>query len=269
MADRVVDDVWWLHGTRGSNVFLIDTKANLLLVDSGFPGCERAILEEVASVLPGRSPDHILLTHAHRDHSGSARELQQLTGATLVAGAADTREARPDRWVISERRGPHQLVTRAARLVTKRPVGLHGAEVTGRLEGEEEVVPGITAVPVPGHTAGSYCFVWDEREIAFVGDLVIAHPDTLVRPMALTNSDDHQYLESLAAFAARSPLSGCPGHGAPVLRTFAEELQELAGYPRRHFLSPSLLRDRATRFLGFSQRLTRRRTQGEREQQEQ
>lgn len=260
MADRVVEGVWWLHGTRGSNVFLLDTGANLLVVDTGFSGCERAILEEIASVVPGRSPDHILLTHAHRDHSGSARELQELTGGAVVAGAADTREARPGRWVISERPGPHRLLTRAARTLARRPVGLHGVEVTLRLDEEQEVVPGIVAVPVPGHTAGSYCFVWEEREIAFVGDLVIAHPDTLVRPMTLTNSDDHQYLDSLAAFAARAPASGCPGHGAPVLRTFGEEIRELAGYPRRHFLSPSLLRDRLGRFLGFSRRLARRRS---------
>ena len=240
-------------------MFLVDTGAQLVLVDTGFPGSAQAILEEIDEVLPDRRLDLILLTHAHRDHSGSARELRRATGAKVVAGAADTREARPGRWVTSERRRPRRLVTKTARMLMRKPVGIHRSEVDERLEGEVEVAPGIVAVPTPGHSPGSYCFVLESQQIAFVGDLIIEHSDRLVRPMALANSDDRQFLESLTAFSKIAPSSGCPGHGKPVFETFGDELRELAELPRRSLLSPRLLRDRAARLSGFSRRVATRR----------
>ncbi len=38
MADEVAPGVWWLAGTRGSNVFAIELPGQLAIVDSGFSG---------------------------------------------------------------------------------------------------------------------------------------------------------------------------------------------------------------------------------------
>src|SRR5918998_973514 len=66
---------WQLYAWRdGDSVTLIDT---------GSPGSGADVL----SALP--SLDRIVLTHGHVDHTGSAAELQDATGAPVLAGAGD------------------------------------------------------------------------------------------------------------------------------------------------------------------------------------
>jgi len=259
VADRIAEGVWWLHGTRGSNVYAIEAGGELALVDTGFRDSLVPILAELESIAPGRRLHRILLTHAHRDHSGAAAALRSETGARVVAGIGDTHLDRSGFRVLASGPSRHRIVSRLARALARRPVIVAGIEVDEALEGDGEVIPGLRAVHVPGHTAGSYCFVLDDRGIAFVGDLVISHPARLARPMAMTNADDRQYLESLAAFAATAPPSGCPGHGNPVIGTFAEAIRETASHPRRHILAPSLLFERARMLARFTGRVARRR----------
>jgi glyoxylase-like metal-dependent hydrolase (beta-lactamase superfamily II) len=53
------------------------------LIDTGAAGSGA----EIVSALPG--VDRIVLTHDHVDHSGSAAELHDATGAPVLAGAGD------------------------------------------------------------------------------------------------------------------------------------------------------------------------------------
>ncbi|WBL36296.1 hypothetical protein O0235_01540 [Tepidiforma flava] len=99
------------------------------------------------------------------------------------------------------------------------------------VERETGVLPGVRAVPVPGHTPGSLCFVADHLEAAFVGDLVISHGGELTRSLRWANHDDARYLQSIADFAAIAPPAGFPGHGAPVLEGFDAALRALAALP--------------------------------------
>src|SRR5690606_2965836 len=106
------------------------------------------------------------------------------------------------------------------------------------LTGEVTVAPGILAVPTPGHTPGSYCYLDEQRGVAFVGDLVISHRDALTRPMPVANADDSLYLASLHSFAQRARQVGCAGHGHPVTEGFGVQLRQLAVMPRRSMLAP-------------------------------
>ena len=69
----------------GTNTFLLG-RASIAVIDPGpdLPAHRAAIL---AAAGPGRI-SHILVTHAHLDHSGGARALAQATGAYLVWVAA-------------------------------------------------------------------------------------------------------------------------------------------------------------------------------------
>jgi glyoxylase-like metal-dependent hydrolase (beta-lactamase superfamily II) len=113
-------------------------------------------------------------------------------------------------------------------------------------------------VPTPGHTPGSYCYVDVRRGIAFVGDLVISHGDSLARPLKASNADDEAYLGSVARFAERAPEIGCAGHGPPVLAGFGEQLRELAALPRRGGFSPRVVLDRMRRLQAFRKGMSRR-----------
>src|SRR5262249_38426980 len=80
---------------RGSNAILLAGE-RMAIVDTGYAGNCDAILRGVQAI--GRSPRDlawIILTHHHLDHSGTAAELHDLTGAPVVAHGAETEPA-PD-----------------------------------------------------------------------------------------------------------------------------------------------------------------------------
>lgn len=252
MADQVVPGVWRLHETRGCNVYLLEARdGRLVLVDTGFPSSTPGILRELTRLAPGRELAAILITHGHFDHAGGAGSLRS-TGTLVVAGRGDTRLLPDGRRVIAPRVGRTHLARRL--LGRKLPGALVIVDVP--LDGEAEVLPGIRAVPVPGHTPGSYCYIDEDRGIAFAGDLVISHEDRLSRAMSFANADDTRYLRSLAEFAKRSPDIGCPGHGIPVLAGFAEQLRTLAATPRRNALSPAVMFNRARRLRSFATQIS-------------
>ena len=90
IADLVVPGVWWLHETRGSNVYLVEASdGQLLLIDCGFASSADGIIAELEQIAPGRGLDQLLLTHSHVDHSGAAMELRERLGATVAVGRGD------------------------------------------------------------------------------------------------------------------------------------------------------------------------------------
>lgn len=254
MADLLVPGLWWLHGTLGSNVYLVEADdGRLALVDTGFASSARAILDEVTAL--GKPLSAILLTHKHRDHTGAAPHLHGLTGATLCMGRGDCLEHN-GRWYLRSRVGRSHVARFLFAQVRHEHPQITPVDLA--LEGEREVLPGIRAVPVPGHTAGSYCYVVDRLGAAFVGDLVISHGGELTRSMRMANQDDERYLRALREFGAVAPEAGLPGHGQPVMRGFGEALRELAALPRRP-ASPRNFFERAVRMARFSRGMSRRR----------
>src|SRR6476620_11631706 len=66
---------WQLYAWRDDD--------SVTLIDTGAQGSGAEILEAVPGV------DRIVLTHGHVDHIGSAAELREATGASVMAGAGD------------------------------------------------------------------------------------------------------------------------------------------------------------------------------------
>ena len=66
-----------------ANAFLIDGDDGLTLIDAGFPGKEAAVFQAIRGL--GRSPDHqlkhLIFTHGHLDHIGSAAAIVRETSA--------------------------------------------------------------------------------------------------------------------------------------------------------------------------------------------
>ena len=78
---RVVENVY-LVAMGTANAYLIDGADGLTLIDSGFPKKEAAVFEAIGQM--GRSPSdlkHLILTHGHPDHLGSAAAIVRVTGA--------------------------------------------------------------------------------------------------------------------------------------------------------------------------------------------
>ena len=257
MAEVVSPGVWWLSGTRGSNVFLVESGDALALVDSGFGSSLEAIVAEVEHIAPGRAPTHLLLTHAHADHAGAARALRERYGLEVVAGAGDCMLDESGQATLRPMTAPSPPWRRLARRLRRRQTASASprpAPVDVVIDEEREVA-GLTSVPTPGHTPGSVCYVLEDRGVAFVGDLVISHTDGLARPLHFINHNDGEYLETLRRFAERAPAVGFAGHGPPVLEEFGAQLRELAAQPRRGLLSPTAALQRLRRLRGFARNI--------------
>ena len=143
---------------------------------------------------------HIFVTHTHRDHSPAAAKIKDATGAKVLA------------------QGPHKPA---------RP--LHTGEIR-RLDAsvdldfrpditlaDGEIVNGkgwtLQAVATPGHTAYHMAYAFEEADLLFAGDHVMAWSTTIVAPPDGAMSD---YMASLQKLAERSEPLYLSGHGAPV-----------------------------------------------------
>lgn len=237
MAVEVVPGIWWLEGTRGCNVYLVRaTDGSYALVDAAVRGVDRAIVREARAVA-GDAVTHLLLTHHHVDHIGAASKVARALGLRVVIGRGDCRPAPDGGWQVEPQ--------------SKRSRVLRPIRVDVALEDRCEVLPGIEAVPVPGHTRGSTCYVHREAGVAFVGDLVISYADGLARSMVAANQHDGRYLDSLRRFAEEAPDVGLAGHGYPVRSGFRNALRELAESPREPLSARNFLR-RARRIVRFT-----------------
>jgi glyoxylase-like metal-dependent hydrolase (beta-lactamase superfamily II) len=104
---RVISGV---HLVPMANAFLVEGEDGLTLIDAGFPHKEAAVLEAIRGL--GRSPDqlkHLIFTHGHPDHIGSAAAIVRETGARTYMHRLDID--------IAQRGGPFRSMTPAPGLI--------------------------------------------------------------------------------------------------------------------------------------------------------
>ncbi len=71
------------------DVYGIHTQSGVILIDCGAPVTGAAMLRETLAYFNVTEPiTHVVITHAHWDHCGSAKELQD-AGAKITVGAGD------------------------------------------------------------------------------------------------------------------------------------------------------------------------------------
>lgn len=143
-----------------------------------------------------RDVRRVLLTHLHRDHLGGLRALQANADIEIVTLSEDA----------SRLRG--QI----------RPV----------CDGEvlPQVCGGITVLSTPGHMRGHASFWLSGRRVLFAGDTVASWRGLRVLP-ALLHHDVGQLRADVQRLAAVEPTVICCGHGPPVTRDAARQLQQL------------------------------------------
>ncbi|WP_226341132.1 MBL fold metallo-hydrolase [Gemmobacter serpentinus] len=182
----------------GTNTFLLGQGA-VAVIDPG-PDDPRHMAAVLAALGPGERISHILVTHAHRDHSPLARPLSQATGAPVLA-FGDARSGRSARM--------------AALAGLEGGEGLDLAFRPDRLLQDGEVIRGddweLTAIHTPGHIGGHLCFGWGD--CLFSGDHVMGWAPSLVSP---PEGDMSDYMASLERLAEGPWRRAHAGHGAPI-----------------------------------------------------
>lgn len=188
---------------RGTNTYLLGTR-DICVIDPGpdQPAHLRAILNALE---PAQRISHIVVTHAHIDHSPLARPLAQACGPDVQIHAFGPADA-----------GMSSV--------------MRGLQASGMAGGGEGIDTGfmpdvhledgdvlahadwsLRAIHTPGHIGNHLCLAWGD--VCFTADHVMGWASSLVSP---PDGDLTDFMASCTKLQATPWRVFYPGHGAPV-----------------------------------------------------
>ena len=158
---KVADNLYFL-GTKVHSSWAIVGSQGIIVIEALFDyAAKDEILDGLKKVgLDARKVKYVILSHAHGDHDGGAKLLQdQIPGVHMIYGAED--------W-------------EAVDTSTNRPGGKPKHDMAGD-DGMNVSVgdASVKIVTMPGHTAGTLSYLFDVRDngkplrVAYVGGLAI------------------------------------------------------------------------------------------------
>jgi glyoxylase-like metal-dependent hydrolase (beta-lactamase superfamily II) len=203
-----------LTGT-GTNTYLVGA-SDLAVIDPG-PDLPEHLAAILATVGPGQRISHILITHAHLDHSALAPRLAALTGAPVHA-FGDAHAGRSARMTAL---APHLPTAGEGLDLTFQPT--HVLADKDRLTGPDWE---LVAHHTPGHLGGHLSLALGRT--LFSGDHVMAWATSIVAP---PDGDMGDYMASLARLQEGEWRRFHPGHG-PAVDDPAARLAELVTHRR-------------------------------------
>ncbi|MGV8083815.1 MAG: MBL fold metallo-hydrolase [Coriobacteriia bacterium] len=216
-ATVVVQIPLTVTGPRGVNTFLI-TGQRPAIVDTGIPGSAPQIIAALAE--HGFSPDAvalIVITHAHIDHAGSARELQRMTGASIAvhrldAPAMASGVSEPVRGRTPEVQAMHERFGSAP---TPPFEGIDADIVVDDVYDLSALGLDGTLIHTPGHTDGGLTVALLTGEI-IAGDLIgNSANDTGFAALGPFATDEKAMLASVKRLLSMEPTRVYCGHGGP------------------------------------------------------
>lgn len=227
----LTDELSILSGTV--NMYLLDAPEGLTLIDAGFPGDDRKVLDALKVLgRPANDLKHIVLTHAHPDHIGSAAALKRATGARTYLHAADI--------PVAEQGGPFRPMKPAPGLVAHvmsalffRPKAKVAPLRVDQALADGNVLPiggGLRVIHAPGHCAGQVALLWIARGVLFTGD-VCTNLFGLGPPIAYENRAEGE--ASQRRLADLEFRTACFGHGKPILENAASRFRTAFGPGKR------------------------------------
>jgi glyoxylase-like metal-dependent hydrolase (beta-lactamase superfamily II) len=167
-----------------TNCLLLEREGRRVLVETGFGDKwnerERSIFAlEHRSVLTAldeidvepASIEHVVVSHLHFDHAaGLTRHEERLDLESPVVPSFPNAEV-----IVQRREWEDALANRST--MTRTYLRSHLAPIEDRLrlvDGEADILPGLSVFPVPGHTWGQQAvrFTGDEGVVCFPGDVM-------------------------------------------------------------------------------------------------
>ena len=177
-AEAALAKVYLKPGFETSvNAYLINTGTKLVLIDTGSgalfgPTLGKLVANIKASGYQPEQIDEIYITHMHADHVGGlvANGKLAFPNATVRAGKADA-----DFWLSQANldKAPDAMKD----YFKGAQASLNPYVTAGKFkafEGETELVPGIKAIPTPGHTPGHTFY-----EVTSKGQKLVAWGDLM------------------------------------------------------------------------------------------
>ena len=169
----IIEDAWLL-ALGNANAILLRDGDDLVLFDAGFPGKEQVVFDAIDKLGKRRADlKHLIFTHGHPDHIGSAAAIVRETGAMTWMHAADA--------PLAETGGPFRPMTRAPglmhaaifRVVWRPDERMHpfGIDKTIADGDTLPVAGGLRVIGTPGHCAGQVAFLWRGERLLIGGDV--------------------------------------------------------------------------------------------------
>ena len=224
---KIIDGAY-LVPMGNANAVLLDDGPDLVLIDAGFPGKADRVLDAVAKL--GREPGdlkHLVLTHGHPDHIGSAPDLIRATGARTYMHAADV--------PLAENGGPFRPMTPAPGLIRRIALRLV-FDQNARTEpfgidqhiADGETLPlagGLRVIHAPGHSLGQVALLWRGTRLLIAADVFV---NILGVGDPIGFEDEAEGRRSQRKLTALAPEAVCFGHGKAVVKEAAAQLQRAA-----------------------------------------
>ena len=229
MAAKLVIKGVYVVAMGFANAFLIEGDDGLTLIDAGYPGKEVAVFQAIRDL--GRSPKqlkHLILTHAHPDHIGSAAAIVRETGARTYMHPLDI--------PIAESGGPFRPMTPApgplGLVLCKlffhpnqrlKPVAIDQPLTAGAVL---PIAGGIEVIHVPGHCAGQVALLWHPGRMLFVADVCV-NIMGLGDPVGFESLEEGR--ESQRKLASLSFDAAGFGHGKPIAHNASTHFRDKYG----------------------------------------
>jgi glyoxylase-like metal-dependent hydrolase (beta-lactamase superfamily II) len=212
-----------------ANAYLIDSNDGLTLIDAGYAGKEAAVFEAIRGL--GRSPGqlkHLIFTHGHPDHIGSAAAIVRATGARTYMHPLDIPLAESGGPFRPMKAAPGLLGQLLCKLLYHRERRMDPVAIDQPLTGGEilPIAGGIEVIHAPGHCAGQVALLWGPGRMLFAGDVCL-------NVMGLGDPVGFESLEegraSQRKLARLSFDAAGFGHGRPIARDASARFRDKWG----------------------------------------
>jgi metallo-beta-lactamase class B len=209
---HLADNLYYV-GAQGVSSYLITTPAGHILIDTGFEDTV-PIIQRGVEQLGFKLGDikYILSSHAHVDHAGGHALMKRLTGAKIIASAADAR--------LLESGGTDDFLTWPKESIRYEPVQVDRTVD----DGEKLTLGGTTLIAnlTPGHTRGATTWTMDVDEGGHTYRIVFFSSASINAGTRLLNNPAYpQIVADLEASFARFKGMACDIFLAPHGGQFA------------------------------------------------
>lgn len=212
-----------------ANAVLLEYESELTLVDAGFPGKADLVWKAIEQIGRKRADlTHLVFTHGHPDHIGSAAAIARETGATTYMHLLDAQ--------LAETGGPFRPMLPSPELMPKiayrfvwRPEEMMEPFAIDRHMADGDTLPiagGLKVIGTPGHCAGQVAFLWQGERLLIAGDVAM---NILGLGDPVGFEDEAEGRRSQQKIAALHFEAAVFGHGSPILSGASERVRKKWG----------------------------------------
>lgn len=206
--------------------YLLRRGSEVVLVDTGIAGQAETIAQALRDWgLDRESLTHVLLTHWHPDHAGSAADLAGWPGVQVWAHRNDAPIIRGDSHGSFPALTPSEegIYAHVSGSIPDAPP----SRVDRELDDDEVLeVIGARVLSTPGHTDGSIALHFPQESVLFTGDVATESGGQVI--LGPFNHDRAQARASFRGFATIQVDTVCFGHGQPLLGADTAKLRAAA-----------------------------------------